>query len=59
MGSFKEAARSFRKSSEMRLNFLGDHLDEALSFHCLGEAQLFDGDFSGVLESLHAAFRIR
>lgn len=43
----------------MRLNFFGDYLDIVLSYYCFGEVQLFNGDFSGVLEFLYIVLSIR
>ena len=59
MNDSRTAVSCFQKASELRQKLLGDHLDTALSYHCLGEAQMLNGDTIGPAASLQAAFRIR
>jgi len=59
MNYSRTAVSCFQKASELRQKLLGDHLDTAQSYHCLGEAQMLNGDTSDALASLQTALSIR
>ena len=43
----------------MRSNQLGNHLDIALSYQCVGLTQMYAGDLQGAIESLQKASKLR
>lgn len=59
MNDSRKAVWYLQRASKLRQKLLGDNLDTALSYHCLGEAQMLKGDTIDAIDSLRAAFSIR